>query len=88
MKARKILLGVLSGVAAGAALGVLFAPRKGVDTRQEISDKSNDYITGSKNRINDVVNNVSSSFETLKSKALKKNKKLQSEMNGDDKIIY
>lgn len=88
MKAGKILLGVLSGAAAGAALGVLFAPRKGVDTRQEISDKSNDYINGSKNRINDVVNNVSSSFEKLKSKAIKKNKKIQSEMNGDDKIIY
>lgn len=88
MKTRKIILGALSTFAAGAALGVLFAPKKGIDTRQEISDKSSDYISGSKNRINDVVNNVSSSFDNLKSKALKRNKRIKSQMNGDDKIIY
>lgn len=88
MKTGQILLGVLSGAVAGAALGILFAPKKGMDTRQQIADRSNDYITGSKNRINDMVNNVSSSLEDIKSKAMNKNKKIQSEMNGDDKIIY
>lgn len=33
----KILIGVLSGLAAGAALGLLLAPRKGQDTRDELS---------------------------------------------------
>ncbi|EDM38420.1 hypothetical protein PBAL39_02357 [Pedobacter sp. BAL39] len=33
----KILIGVLAGMAAGAALGLLLAPLKGKDTRDELS---------------------------------------------------
>ena len=36
MKADKIILGVLGGVAVGALLGVLFAPDKGDKTRKKI----------------------------------------------------
>ena len=35
MKADKIILGVLGGVAVGALLGVLFAPEKGDKTRKK-----------------------------------------------------
>ena len=35
----KILLGVLAGVAAGATLGILFAPAKGSKTRKKIIEK-------------------------------------------------
>ena len=38
MKGSNILAAFLGGAAIGAALGILFAPEKGEDTRQKIKD--------------------------------------------------
>ena len=38
MSAQKILIGALSGLVAGVAIGVLVAPAEGKETRQKISD--------------------------------------------------
>jgi len=43
MSSGKVLLGVLAGVAAGAFLGILFAPEKGSNTRKNISKKGEDF---------------------------------------------
>jgi gas vesicle protein len=43
MSAGKVLLGLLAGVAAGATLGILFAPEKGAVTRKRIAKKGDDY---------------------------------------------
>ena len=40
MSAQKILIGALSGLVAGVAIGVLVAPAEGGETRQRISDKA------------------------------------------------
>jgi len=40
MSAQKILIGVLSALVAGVAIGVLIAPAKGSETRQKISDSA------------------------------------------------
>jgi gas vesicle protein len=42
MSSGKALLGVMAGIAAGAVLGMLFAPEKGVDSRKNISKKGED----------------------------------------------
>lgn len=39
MKQGKTIFGILAGLAAGALLGVLFAPRKGKETREKIVEK-------------------------------------------------
>lgn len=51
MNTGKALLGVLAGVAAGAVLGVLFAPDKGANTRKNVIKKSEDLA----NALNDKV---------------------------------
>jgi gas vesicle protein len=38
MSAQKVLVGALSGLVAGVAIGVLMAPAEGSETRQKISD--------------------------------------------------
>lgn len=92
MKAGKILLGIISGAAAGAVAGMLFAPKKGTDTRQKISDKSNQYVTGAKNKYNEYMGKASGKYDNLKSKASRKTKKMEEKVNaeleGNDKIIY
>jgi len=44
MSSGKALLGVFAGIAAGAALGILFAPGKGSNTRKNISRKTEDLV--------------------------------------------
>jgi gas vesicle protein len=58
MNTNKIILGVLGGAATGALLGVLFAPKKGAETRKLILKKSHDYADGAKNKIETLVGRI------------------------------
>ncbi len=49
----KAVLAVLAGVAAGAALGMLFAPEKGSDTRKKVSKKGEDLADALNEKIDD-----------------------------------
>lgn len=49
----KAILAVLAGVAAGAALGVLFAPSKGSGTRKKISRKGEDFADALNDKIDE-----------------------------------
>jgi gas vesicle protein len=65
MSSGKVLLGVVAGLAAGALLGVLFAPEKGSDTRKKISKKGEDYAEALKEKFNEFLENITEKFEEV-----------------------
>ncbi len=64
MSAGKIVLGVLAGFAAGAVVGILFAPDKGSATRRKLMDAANDVAEDLKTKISESISNVSDQFES------------------------
>jgi gas vesicle protein len=65
MKSNKIILGLLAGVALGAIAGILLAPEKGSDTRNNISKKSNGYADKLKTLFNDFVEGFTAKFDAM-----------------------
>ena len=62
----KVLLGVMAGVAAGAILGVLFAPDKGEETRKKLTEGSKDVADNLKEKFSDFVDSVADKYESVK----------------------
>jgi gas vesicle protein len=65
MSSGKVLLGVLAGVAAGALLGVLFAPDKGWNTRKRILKKGDEYADALTEKFNDFLDSISEKIDEV-----------------------
>jgi gas vesicle protein len=65
MKANKIALGVLGGLAAGAVVGILFAPAKGADTRKKIQQKGTDYADNLKDKFENLSGALKSNYDKI-----------------------
>lgn len=74
MSSGKVLLGVLAGVAAGAVLGILFAPDKGSKTRKKIVDSSEDVLDDMSDKLKSFVEDITKKIEDLKHEAVKVSK--------------
>lgn len=82
MSSGKILLGIIAGLAAGATLGVLFAPDNGKDTRKRISNKGEDYLDNFKIFIRNTLESVTRDFEnTNLNKGKSKADKIKEDFN-------
>lgn len=69
MSKGKVLLGVLAGVAIGAALGVLFAPDKGWNTRKRISKKAEDITEDLRDKFDEFIDSISAKVDEVKEEA-------------------
>lgn len=65
MKANKIALGVLGGIATGVTLGILFAPAKGVDTRKKILKKGNNIADEFKDKLDNLSGEIKNSYSKM-----------------------
>jgi gas vesicle protein len=62
----KVLLGVLAGAAAGAVLGVLFAPNTGVETRRKLGEGSKDIANNLKDKFSELVDGIADKYESAR----------------------
>ena len=65
MKTNNTLVGILGGVVVGAALGVLFAPDKGTNTRRKLKSNANDLKGDLKSNFDDFIDNIADKYQNI-----------------------
>jgi gas vesicle protein len=70
MSAKKVVVGTMIGLGTGAALGVLFAPDKGVNIRKKILKKGSQIVGDVKDTANEYVDTLEEGFDNIKGSAV------------------
>jgi gas vesicle protein len=65
----KLVGALLLGAAIGGALGILFAPAKGLETRRKLSAKGEDLTDAVKDKFNDFLDEIKTEVEAATDKA-------------------
>jgi gas vesicle protein len=69
MSAGKIVLGGVIALAAGAVLGVMYAPDKGSNTRKKISKEGARYLGAAKKTAGEYVDTLEETFDSARETA-------------------
>ena len=69
MNTGKVVLSVMAGVATGAALGILYAPDKGVNTRRKISEKGEELAGNIRSRVDSLKEDLNTKIGNVKETA-------------------
>jgi gas vesicle protein len=80
----KVLVGLLVGLAAGTALGLLFAPEKGSETRDRLSQSLKDLGDSIKDKAADEINNLSNLKDKVVTSVKSKLRQSEEEFVDDD----
>jgi len=80
----KVLVGLLVGLAAGTALGLLFAPEKGSETRDRLSQSLKDLGDSIKDKAADEINNLSNLKDKVVTSVKSKLRQSEDEFVDDD----
>lgn len=65
MKPNKVILGTIGGLAAGAILGILFAPSSGKKTRRRIAEKSKALKESAKVDFDNLIQKIDSKYKSI-----------------------
>jgi len=65
MSTGKVVVALLAGVAAGAVLGILFAPAKGSETRKGLTGKGEDLKESIKEKFNEFLDDISEKYDNV-----------------------
>jgi len=85
MSKGKVLLGVLAGVAIGAALGVLFAPDKGWNTRKRLAKKGEDLTNDLRDKFEEFLDTITVKVDEVKEEVADFTEKSKSNANDTKK---
>jgi len=77
MSVGKFLAGFIIGGAVGGVIGVLLAPRSGEDTRQMLSEKSNDMCKNTESSIKELQTKANAVMDDIQEKGDELLKKIQ-----------
>ncbi len=66
MDSGKIVTGIIAGAAMGVLFGILFAPDKGSKTRHKISKGSNDALDDLKSNFDDLLHSLNERLKTAR----------------------
>ena len=64
----KVITALFAGLAIGAILGLLFAPKSGKETRKDLMDKGEKFVEMGKESVSDVVEKTKDFVESGKQK--------------------